>query len=40
MRTDGQTDRHDEANGHFLHFANAPKKDLEIRSVIATEGNT
>jgi len=24
MKTDRQTDRHDEANSHSSHFANAP----------------
>jgi len=26
MRTDGQTDRHDEASNRFWHLSNAPKK--------------
>jgi len=30
MRTDGPTDRHDEANSRFSHFANAPKNNGNI----------
>jgi hypothetical protein len=27
----GQTERHDEANGRFSHFANAPKNEQGIK---------
>jgi hypothetical protein len=28
FHADGQTDRHDDANSHFLKFVNVPKKGL------------
>jgi len=32
-RTDRQTDRHDEASGHFSQFANAPNETLEMVNI-------
>jgi len=33
MRTDGQTDRHDEANTRFRSFANPPNNDYRVQDV-------
>jgi len=37
FHADGQTDRHDKANGHFLQFANASKKWTQIHRVSQKE---